>query len=345
MEGDVWAGGGVHCDGFEAFLDGARCFVGRELHLDENPPAVARRGPEESVRRWVWRNVAAKHVPLAVDRIGNGPSMRPVWKLHKSRQQCSEWNGHHRAALGSVLANRQRTQERCHTAGVDTEHNRCLFCMVDDPETAAVVSLGHRCWHCQRTEPLCMRALEVMRTRVDAAVGIAGGDFALDRGLLQAIDERAPKPSKEALFHWVLEPPGGIVSGTAHIDGSQLDGPSALLRRFGQSFVAVDDDGEVTTAANGVPPDLVDTIGGAEAWAVHEITMRARSGTGFRVDCKPCVDMVASWAKVATSGKRMLARAYKMLFGAMDAAAEMVVWMPAHTTEDDVGRKLPSNGA
>ena len=61
-------------------------------------------------------------------------------------------------------------------------------------------------------------------------------------------------------------------------------------------------------------------------------------GTTFKVDCEPCVDMVAAGPQVATQGKRMLARVYKQVFTAIDAeAAKMVVWMPAHTPEDAVG--------
>ena len=63
-------------------------------------------------------------------------------------------------------------------------------------------------------------------------------------------------------FTWVVYPEGGLVRGKIYTDGSRLDGPSKLLARNGWSFVALDTEGGITAAANGIPPNWVDDIPG-----------------------------------------------------------------------------------
>ena len=116
-----------------------------------------------------------------------------------------------------------------------------------------------------------------------------------------------------------MHPNDGFVSGTVYTDGSRLDGPTARMRRCGWSFVAVGEDGEITAAAYGVPPEWADNIGAAEAWALYEAASRALPGTIFKVDCRPCVDMVLVGPEVAIQGKRMLAHVYRLLFTAIDS--------------------------
>lgn len=81
-----------------------------------------------------------------------------------------------------------------------------------------------------------------------------------------------------------------------------------LLSRCGWPFVAIDQDSEVTAAAFGVPPDWVNAIGGAEAWAVHVAASRALPGAKLRVECQPCMDMAEAAPEVPCQAKRMLAR-------------------------------------
>ena len=156
---------------------------------------------------------------------------------------------------------------------------------------------------------------------------------------MQLVDSMVPKPSKEASFHWAVCLVDGFISGTVYTDGSQLDGPTPLLRRCGWVFVAIDEDGEIIASAYGVPPEWIYNIAGSEAWALHEASSRALPGTVFKVDCKPCVDMVKAGLSVAGQGKRMLARIYRLIFTSIDEhSAENVVWMSAHTSEDEVGK-------
>ena len=65
--------------------------------------------------------------------------------------------------------------------------------------------------------------------------------------------------------------------------------------------------------------------------------------TDYRVDCLPCVRMVHVGEQAATEGRRQLARVFRLLFTAIHDP-KSVVWMPAHTTEEDVAVKRIGNG-
>ena len=82
---------------------------------------------------------------------------------------------------------------------------------------------------------------------------------------------------------------------------------------------------------------------GAEAWALFQATSRALLGSQFRVDCKPCVGLIQAGEAVATVGRRLVARVYRLVFTSLHDA-EAVVWVLAHTSEQDIGIKLIGNG-
>ena len=97
--------------------------------------------------------------------------------------------------------------------------------------------------------------------------------------------------------------------------------------------------------ARGTPPSWVIDIPGAEAWALYQAGSKAEPGSTFRSDCKPCVDAIAEGKAVSCSAKRPLARINSLLHHVFDDADQnAVVWMPAHTTEANVGVKKLSNG-
>ena len=81
--------------------------------------------------------------------------------------------------------------------------------------------------------------------------------------------------AKEASFKWVVEPEGGMLEGIAYSDGSFLDGPIPELARGGWAFVVLNDDGVIVASAYGVPPPWIKDIGGAEAWGVLQVGLRA----------------------------------------------------------------------
>ena len=99
--------------------------------------------------------------------------------------------------------------------------------------------------------------------------------------------------AKEASFRWVVEPEGGMLEGTAYSDGSFLDGPIPELARGGWAFAVLNDDGKIVASAYGVPPPWIKDIGGAEAWGVLQVGLRAVPGkVKYMIDCQPCVFMI-----------------------------------------------------
>ena len=133
--------------------------------------------------------------------------------------------------------------------------------------------------------------------------------------------------------------------GTVYLDGSWLDGLGPYARG-GWAFVVLDDDGKIVAAAYGVPPPWIKDIGGAEAWVVLQVGLRAMPGkVKYMIDCQPCVDMVHGGVVAATTADRPLARVNGMVMSTLeDTSTDKVVWMPAHKSKKAAGILLCSNG-
>eukprot|EP00973_Karenia_brevis_P080582 11180380-Karenia_brevis.AAC.1 len=72
-----------------------------------------------------------------------------------------------------------------------------------------------------------------------------------------------------------------------------------MCQRLGWAFAAYDDQGNLLAAARGVPPKWVDTIQGAELWAVQMATADILAPEVVLTDCKAvCSGATAgkSWA-------------------------------------------------
>ena len=178
-----------------------------------------------------------------------------------------------------------------------------------------------------------------------SATAMNGNDPLGDRGLYPVHTTAIPPKSSEATFVWILRPPNGILTGTIYTDGSRLDGLVAVLAVNGWAFVAVDDDGTVTAIARGIPPPWIDDIPGAEAWAVLQAALRRTPDMPIRIDCEPCVNAIHRGMQWATAGSRKHARVNALLLAALDdTPVELVVWMPAHTKDSDVGVKKFGDG-
>ena len=137
-----------------------------------------------------------------------------------------------------------------------------------------------------------------------------------------------------------------MLEGTAYSDGSFLDGPILELARGGWSCVVLSDGGIIVPSAYGVPPPWIKDIGGAEAWAVLQVGLRAVPGKiKYMFDCQPCVFMVHGGITAATTADRPLARVNAMIMNVLeDTPAEKVVWMPAHKAKQAAGQFRCSNG-
>ena len=156
-----------------------------------------------------------------------------------------------------------------------------------------------------------------------------------------------PPPCAEATFRWVLRPEDGTLEPdwTVYTDGSCLDGPTALLRRTGWALVALDAVGTVRASANGVPPQWVDSIFGAESWAILQVVTHAVSPPKIHTDCLSALTVIAAGRALAVGAGRKTARAWTAFFAATDdVPLQDIAWMPAHTSAADIGIKMLSNG-
>ena len=317
---------------------------GRELNFVVDSPAAIQIEVEAAVRRWRWRNVERRYPSLESGGRGDGIHMRPFWKLLKSTHNSPSWNATHRGALASVFANRQWCQSRCFKAGF-TPHHKCLFCAADfGLDSAPSGTLRHRHFSCPRHQH--MRSVLAPQYMLEAIASGTAVGLELDRGLMRSPVHVVPPPSQVDTFTWDVEPPDGTVDGVCYSDGSLLDGPTELLGRCGWSFVVLNRHRRIAAAAYGLCPPWVTTIPGAEAWALFQAGSRAEPGTKYRVDCKSVVDLLHAGPLVATASSRPLARLFRLLFTVFDdISVHEIVWMPAHTSEADVGRLSLGDGS
>ena len=100
-------------------------------------------------------------------------------------------------------------------------------------------------------------------------------------------------------------PPDGMLEGDVYTDGSLRDNDPRFEGRckaLGWSFVVLGPTGLVAAAARGCPPPFIDTVFGAELWAVQMVVMHAFAGA-IRIvtDCQSVVKGVQNGAKWATA--------------------------------------------
>ena len=108
----------------------------------------------------------------------------------------------------------------------------------------------------------------------------------------------------------------------------------------------LDEGGKVVASAYGVPPPWIKDIGGAEAWGVLQVGLRAIPGkVKYMIDCQPCVRMAHGGLAEATAANRPLARINAMVMSALeDTDVDKVVWMPAHKSKQAAGQFRCSDG-
>jgi len=113
---------------------------------------------------------------------------------------------------------------------------------------------------------------------------------------------------------------------------------------LGWAFAVLDHDSEVIMAAHGVPPKWVDTIQGAELWAVQmalaEVVLPQRLWT----DCQTVKLGLGRPSEWAGSSKRKFARIWNVVRAQVDDIPDAVQWMPAHVSESSVGHVKASVG-
>ena len=143
------------------------------------------------------------------------------------------------------------------------------------------------------------------------------GDRSLDRARLACIAMRsysctlrppqAPGRDDQLLGTFVWHTRVGELQLAARVftDGSLLDGalgPQCLA--LGWAFVVIDDHDEVVAAAFGVPPRWVDTIQGAELWALQMALAEVFFPKAIYTDCRTVQQGVQQGTQWLHSSKR-----------------------------------------
>ena len=218
-------------------------------------------------------------------------------------------------------------------------------------DAAPVGSLRHRICECPSLRALLLQhgpdllkeaAANGTELPDELCEALATGLFPIPKLIL----EEHLRPPTAGTFRWLYRAnEDQFVRGRFYTDASRIANGHPDTLRLGWSFVALNDQDEVIAVASGVPPSYVDDVPGAEAWALFQATGVADYESTFRVDCKSCVDAVHAGMAWACQPHRPLARVHRLLLGNTPRfAADAVVWMPSHTSEADVGRKVIGNG-
>ena len=320
---------------------------GKLLDLRLDSPAYIKGVVCDSVERWRWRRVEGNLPCLSSGGKGRGAWWKPIARALR-QPDSADWNAKHKGALKSTIMNRQWTQQRLHAAGL-VESPVCQLCK-DLPGGGQVGTLLHR---------LYCPALRTFRSQhmpvwVKGYMEQSGGELpdlvrcCLTRGLYSAPEVPERPQDKFDTFNWHTKPETMPIGCRVFTDGSLLDGK--LGKEFvslGWAFVVIDDVGSLVAAAYGVPPVWVDSIQGAELWAVQMTLSSVVFPSAIYTDCKTVQLGVRKEAQWVGSSKRRYARMWLVIHSGLDngGASESVVWMPAHTSADRIGEAKCSDGS
>ena len=124
--------------------------------------------------------------------------------------------------------------------------------------------------------------------------------------------------------------------------------PDTPYQRLGVGLVAVHAEAPVALAA-AVPPEWIDTIPGAEAWALFVVLSMAHSPPMMITDCLGNRRMLLSGEEQATAPGKILARVWHAIFACREnvdqrSLQSMFTWMPAHTTAATFSTRCRSDG-
>ena len=312
--------------------------LGMPINLELLSPALVQSLVCEAVQRWRWKQVAVKLPALENPGGHAGAWIAPIRNV-LARKDNDTWNHAHKGALKSAMANRQWTQQRLHKAGL-SDSNLCQLCAGCEHGDQVGTHL-HR-FFCPVTQHQVRKlAPSWIRDMLDNFNGSLSPieHCALVRGMIAppVVPTRPDSDFGTFVWHvWQIIPAGCVV----YTDGSSFDAKLGLgLEALGWAFAAFDADGTLIAAAFGVPPKDVNTIQGAELWALKQALTFVPSPGAIYVDCKTVVDGIRRGHRWIYSSKRRYHQHWVSIFQALDAgeSAGKVVWVPAHISESRIG--------
>ena len=212
-------------------------------------------------------------------------------------------------------------------------------------------------WGPPRNRPPSWHAEIKQRDRRDAITECAD-EAAWKRACSMAAATRAivplphvtpPEIPADGTHTWHGGQPDTAITATFYTDGSLIDADLDGCERLGWAFVALDSHGCEIAAASGVPPPWINSISGAEAWALLMAARAAAPGSVYVTDSLNCVDTLRRGKSWALGPNRPLARIWRQLFTMFDSPCDQgpkmttVTWMPAHTSVASIGTALKSD--
>ena len=359
-----------------------RTHTGQDLHMLRDSPAFIKSAVEEAVVRWRWAQVEARLPSMTSDlalmvsgvpeeqrqaarhtserQQGCGAFIQPIVQLlHPQAQRDPSWTGQHAGALLSAITNRQWSQAKHFKVGQGVDGPNCLLCVHsgrcthETRDPAFTGTLTHRLFLCPSLEsvrdkhmPTWLRTVVRTHLRTDQTLPPELLLF-LTRALVGHPCTWLPRPAEEGTFNWHVQPADGYITGKLYVDGSERDAEARFHKccaRRGWAFTAVDQ-GEVVASASGLPPDWVRSIPGTETWALLQAMQVSMPGNLFRTDCQAVMKNSRKSLRELTASSHHLARAWAPIaLHLEDADADAVVWMPAHTAQQQVGVARLSDG-
>ena len=354
--------------------------IGAELDFRVDPPIVITRAVTQAVHRWRWRNIELAFHALDSGGIGAGALFSPIDKLLQGRRFSENWGPQQVTALKSAIVGGQWTQTRLNIAGF-ADSPGCRLCeaasrglLIEPPRGDSF----HRSIGCSTLDPY--RQLhappDVRRAAADLArhcpahpalppdapysppppspvvhTTLRPPNPSLDparrlfceRALISECGRVPRPPPSQATFSWHKMLADGVSRGRFYPDGSGIDGEDPSTARFGWAFVQAELIGVFPSAAFGATPFWIDSVVGAEAWALFMAFSHALPGSSARTDCFPNVTALRKGRLWATRQSRALARTYSMIYAQADDdddLATRVDWMPSHRTDSAVGEQL-----
>ena len=348
--------GWAFTNAFEVVTD-----VGQKLHFLRDSPAFVKLRVAEAVERWRAKAIEDKFPSLCSGGRGHGPHLLPILRLLSQGSRDDEWTWQHRGALKSAVSGRQWSQQGLYKAGL-VDNKICQLCVAtlqcspDSEDPAFFGTLIHRTCTCpalkefrDKAMPLSVKANLQRCTLADGTVDPQ--EFLwLTRALRRSPLCNVPDRDQEEWFEWVKRPDDGLLEGDVYTDGSLMDNEpefEGTCRALGWSFVVLGPDGRVQAAARGCPPGYIDSIYGAELWAVQMVVTRVFIGTARVItDCESVRTGCQRGSKWTTAPGRVYARTWAVVHATGDEGELQVpvVWMPAHTALRQIGSAVKSDG-
>ena len=333
------------------------------IDLTRDSPAAIVKQVHASVRRWQFAKVL-RQLPRMVSQIPaayyNGATInsrllppgivadsRALASLLGSKRGVPKelkelWCKENRPWLHSTAAGAQWPQARVASVPGWSDDSSCQLCGATPGNllhrSVCPANVPHGGWPAPTKE--AQAGLDRLSAEQRAILFSTG---------LMAINIPIPAPPADEDVTWLVPVPRDSSPHLLkwYIDGSLID-PQTPFQRVGAGMVALDN-GIPVALATATPPPWIDTIPGAEAWALYAVLSMCFQLPRINTDCLGNRKTLLDGMEAATAASRPLARVWAAIFTCCEGALvsqldEMLTWGPAHTSLATLGTRLKSDG-